>query len=72
MTSASKILTTAAKMALCVIIQRDRLIALVNVDLPEMDTIAQVSILAWQERCEEQKLLYTINRDWASRKMGVR
>lgn len=68
----SKIPTTAVKMALCVIIPRDRLIALVNLDFPEMDTIAQVRILVWQERCGEQKVLYTINRDWFSRKMGVR
>lgn len=47
MTSAFKAPTTAAKMALCVIILRDRLIALVNLDLPEMDTAAQVRILVW-------------------------
>ena len=64
--------TTAAKMELCVKIRRDRLIALANLDLSEMDTIAQVRILVWQKRREEQKLLCTINRDWASRKMGVR
>jgi len=42
LTSAFKAPTTAAKMALCVIILRDRLIALVNLDLPEMDTAAQI------------------------------
>ena len=50
MTNAFKVPTTAAKMALCVIILRDRLIALVNLDLPEMDTAAQVRILFWQKK----------------------
>ena len=71
MTSVPEIPTTAAKMALGVIIQRDRLIAIANLDLPEMDTIAQVKILAWQKRCEDKNLLDTINRDWTSLKMGV-
>ena len=72
MTSAPKILTTVTKMALCVIIPRDHLIALANLDLPEMDTIAQVTILVWQKRCEEKTLLnlqYIVigpHRKWVS------